>query len=329
MGWSERVIERCLRPDSRLPLIIRPIEEHGEQLVQFGGEWRQHIEDRLVEHGALLFRGFDVPTSSAFSSFVDGLSNQRLDYVYRSTPRTTVEDKVFTATIYPAELEIPMHNENAYQRDWPMLIAFYCATPAASGGETPIADMRRVSARLGEVLDHFEENRIKYVRNYSPGTDLPWQTVFQTDDRTEVARYCESKGIAFEWIGPSVLRTSQVCQGAAKHPITRERVFFNQAHLFHVSSLGAEMAKTMLEVFGPDRLPRNSFFGDGRTIGDEDLAQVRRAFAAEAIAQPWQAGDVLVLDNMQVAHGRRPYSGKREVLVSMSNPYSVASRNLP
>jgi alpha-ketoglutarate-dependent taurine dioxygenase len=326
MGWTGRATERCLLPDGRLPLIIQPTGNHREQLAQFAGEYRQQIDDRLIEHGALLFRGFDMPTSSAFSAFVDGVSKQRLDYVYRSTPRTTVEKKVFTATGYPAELEIPQHNENAFQRDWPMRVAFYCAIPAAKGGETPIADMRRVTATIGEkILDRFEEDRIKYVRNYSPGVDLPWETVFQTNDRAEVARYCEAEGIAFEWIGSSALRTSQVCQGVARHPVTNERLFFNQAHLFHVSSLGSEMAESMLEVFGPDGLPRNSFFGNGRVIDDGDLTHVRNAFAAEAIAFPWQAGDVLLLDNMQVSHGRRPYSGKREVLVSLSDPYSAAS----
>src|SRR5579871_4654798 len=101
MGWIGRATEQCLLPDARLPLIIQPIGNRREQLPQFASEYRRQIDDRLIEHGALLFRGFDVPTSSAFSAFVDCVSTQRLDYVYRSTPRATVENKVFTATGYP------------------------------------------------------------------------------------------------------------------------------------------------------------------------------------------------------------------------------------
>lgn len=323
MSWLGQVTEQRYLTGSRLPLIVQPIGNRRENLAEFSAENRDKIDERLLEHGALLFRGFHVPTAAEFSTFVDGISNARLDYIYRSTPRTTVENKVFTATQYPANLHIPLHNENAYQRDWPTRIAFYCAVAATSGGETPIADMRRVSDRMGDIVDRFEHSGVKYVRNYSPGTDLPWQTVFQTDDPSAVAQYCRTHGITFEWISQSTLRTSQVCQGAARHPVTGERLFFNQAHLFHVSSLGPEIAQNLIDLFGIDNLPRNSFYGDGRPISDDILTAVRDAFSAEAISFPWKAGDVLLLDNMQVAHGRRPYSGPREVLVALSDPYSA------
>jgi hypothetical protein len=203
-------------------------------------------------------------------------------------------------------------------------LAFCCVTPPASGGETPLADMRSVAASIGaDLLDRFESRGVRYVRHYRPYVDLSWQVVFQTDDRDAVARYCEANGIAHEWLDADTLRTVQVCQGTARHPVTNERTFFNQAHLFHVSSLGAEDAEVMLELYGSDRLPRHAYYGDGEEIAAEDLNAISAAFRSHAVSVPWQAGDVVLIDNMQVAHGRRPFTGERKVIASLLQPYSA------
>src|SRR6185295_11544764 len=107
------------------------------------------------------------------------------------------------------------------------------------GGETPIADSRKVYARIDPAIRErfIAKGGVKYVRNYGTGIDLPWQEVFQTDDKAQAEHYCQKAGITFEWRGPDWLRTSQVCQAVATHPKTGDVVWFNQAHLFHVSSL--------------------------------------------------------------------------------------------
>lgn len=305
-----------LPTDARMPLIV-DAPSPGHDLAGFTRLHREAIESRVLAHGAVLLRGFAVADVAAFDRFVGALTDDRLDYLYSSTPRTALGDRIFTATEYPAALEIPLHNECAYQRDWPMKISLCCLQPAASGGETPLADMRRVSARLGEaLLDRFEARGVRYVRHYHPLMDVPWQKSFQTDERAEVERICAERGIECDWLAGDVLRTSQVCQGTVRHPATGERFLFNQAHLFHVSALGGA-APAMLRQFGADRLPRHAFFGDGSEIRAADLDAVRQAFKAEAIAFPWQAGDVVLADNLQVAHGRRPFRGQRKVVVAL------------
>ncbi len=216
-----------------------------------------------------------------------------------------------------------------------MKVAFCCLLPAVSGGETPLADVRRVTARLNPgLLDRFEARQVRYVRHYRPHVDLPWQTVFQISDRQELAEFCARSDIAHEWLDQETLRTTQVCQGTARHPATGERLWFNQAHLFHASSLGAQTEHTLAQVLGPDRLPRNAYFGDGGEIDASDLAAVRRVFQEEAVTFPWEVGDVLLLDNMLVAHGRRPFRGERKVVAALLDPSappignaSVASRS--
>jgi alpha-ketoglutarate-dependent taurine dioxygenase len=310
--------ERPMDQNRPSPLILEPDCVARRNLASLAQTNVSAIEERLLEYGALLFRGFQVQEVSDFAQFVGVVSRDRVDYTYRSTPRTPVGERIFTATEYPATQEIPLHNENAYQREWPLKIAFCCLTPAASGGETPLAHMSRVSAQLGnELLDKFERRRVRYIRHYHSFVDLPWETVFQTRDRAEVARFCARHEIAHEWLDGEILRTVQVCQGVAYHPETRQRIFFNQAHLFHVSSLGQTQAKAMMGTFGALRLPRHACYGDGQEISAEELLAIRSAFAKAQFQFSWQSGDVLLLDNMQYAHGRCPYKGTRRVVAAL------------
>jgi alpha-ketoglutarate-dependent taurine dioxygenase len=306
----------------RMPLIILA-PSNNRDLAELVEQHRTELSQKLLEHGAVLFRKFDIWSSKNFGDAITAFSSQRMEYLYRSTPRTDLGDKVYTATEYPASQEIPLHNENAYQREWPLKIALCCLRPARSGGATPIADMRKVSASIPpDLLDKFEKRRIRYVRHYRPHTDISWQTVFQTDDRDEVKHICDAQGIDSEWLDDETLRTAQICQGVAYHPTTGERILFNQAHLFHSSSMGAEVEKALIAQFGCDYLPRQSYYGDGEKIPLADLETVRTAFNSSAIIFKWEPSDFLLADNMQVAHGRQSYSGKRQVLAALLDPYT-------
>jgi len=299
---------------SRFPIALAKGRQNLLATVEYNFE---QLAEILFSRGAILLRGFEVDRDS-FGAVVDRLSGGRLDYVYRSTPRTGVADRIFTATNYPADREIPLHCEEAYQRNWPMLLAFYCELPAQEGGETPLADMRKVTSRIDPaVVQRFRQRGVCYVRNYLDGIDLPWTDVFQTESRADVERYCVAHDIQYDWRKDGVLRTAHVCQGTALHPKSAEELWFNQAHLFHVSSLGAGVARDLIEIFGLEGLPRNAVYGDGGEIAPEDLGMIRAAFDQERVTFRWQKNDILLLDNMQVAHGRLRYSGRRSILVAM------------
>jgi alpha-ketoglutarate-dependent taurine dioxygenase len=316
-----------LEPGQGLPLVVRPAIA-GVDLVAWAGEQRQWIQEQLQIHGALLLRGFRVGDAQGFERLIAATSSGGLlEYKYRSTPRSNVSGRIYTSTEYPPDQFIPWHNENSYARQWPMKLYFYSKRVAEKGGETPLVDARRVFQRVpAAVRDRFAEAGVKYVRNYRPGLDLPWQTVFQTDDRTEVESFCRRSGIEFEWRDDGTLHTSQVCQGVAPHPATGEMVWFNQAHLFHVSALPTEIRYSLLDQFGEDGLPRNAYFGDGKPLEAEVLDEIRRLYQEEQVAFPWQEEDVTIIDNMLVAHGRMPYEGAdRRVLVGMAE--AIASES--
>lgn len=309
-----------LRPDMPLPLVVTPAVE-GIHFGTWAGSNREWIGTELSKHGGILFRNFKVETAADLEQFVEAVAGELLDYSYRSTPRNHVEGKIYTSTEYPASQAIPLHNEMAYSRHWPMKIAFHCVKPAERGGETPIADSRKVFQRIAPAIrEEFMRKKVMYVRNYGDDLDLPWQNVFQTNSRSEVEDYCRRTGIEFEWKDGDRLRTRQLCQAVATHPQTGEMVWFNQAHLFHISGLDPAAVEALLDKFREEDLPRNSYYGDSSPIDPQALAEIREAYQQEAVIFPWQRGDVLLLDNMLAAHGRTPYAGPRQVRVGMAEP---------
>jgi hypothetical protein len=299
------------------PLVVQPAVR-DVNLAAWYVENRAFIEKELLTHGAILFRGFHIGSASEFERIAMSYSPDLLEYGERSTPRSSVLGKVYTSTEYPADQHITLHNEHSYSNNWPMKLWFYCAQPSESGGETPIADSRLVFRRIpAEIKERFMEKRVMYVRNYGAALDLPWQDVFQTGDPNEVEAYCRGVGIEYEWRG-SELSTRQVCQAVAAHPRTGEMVWFNQAHLFHVSSLENSIQESLLAVVKEEGLSRNAYYGDGTRIESSVLDEIRAIYEETAVVFPWQKDDLLMVDNMLVAHGRRPYTGKRKILVAMA-----------
>lgn len=69
--------------------------------------------------------------------------------------------------------------------------------------------------------------------------------------------------------------------------MTKEKVWFNQAHLFHFSVLEIEVAQSLLSEFGEQNLPRNAYYGDGEPIEENVLARIRYAHEHEAIVFNW------------------------------------------
>lgn len=102
--------------------------------------------------------------------------------------------------------------------------------------------------------------------------------VFQTDDKSQVEQYCEANELNYEWLENDGLRTSQVTPATAVRPRTGEKVWFNQAHLFHVSSLGKDNAETLPASLGVENIPRNSYYGDGSPIELEALELIRSTY---------------------------------------------------
>jgi alpha-ketoglutarate-dependent taurine dioxygenase len=276
------------------------------------------ILDKLRISGGILFRGFGITTLELFERIASVLCEDLMEYTYRSTPRTKLFKGVYTSTEYPADQKILQHNENSYAATWPLYIAFACIDPPSVGGETPTADSRRVYGRIPTAIrERFASKGVRYVRNYGAYLDLKWQEVFQTDDPKQVELICRQSNISYEWKPDGGLRTTQVCNAIARHPTTNDLVWFNQAHLFHISALPPRVRDYVVKGLGADNVPRNAYYGDGTPIEDEVIHNIRQIYEQEEVSMPWAHGDILLLDNMLRTHGRLPYQGNRKILVAM------------
>src|SRR6185436_11339304 len=235
---------------------FRP-EVEGLSLLAWLEANQATIVDKLQTTGAVLFRDFPLLAIRDFEDSLTHIAGELVDYSYRSTPRSQVSGRIYTSTAYPAHQTIPLHNEMSYSRQWPMIIGFLCVEPSPEGGETPLADSRRVFAQIDPAIrEEFARKQVMYVRNYDDDLDLSWREVFQTNSRTEVEDYCRKAGMTVERKGENGLRTSQVCQAVAEHPMTGEMFWFNQAHLFHISSLDTDV-RSSLHSGAQGNEPRN------------------------------------------------------------------------
>ncbi len=321
-------LENCALGDS-LPASIRA-REVGLNLAEWACAHLDTIDQHLRTVGGLLLRGFRVESAADFRHFAQTISSHLIRYGERSSPRTEIADGVYTSTDHPPDQPIVLHNEQSYTLNWPMRILFYCARPALERGRTPLADSRRVLARLSRsTVERFERLGVLYVRNYLEGIGLPWSVAFQTDDRRDVEAYCRASSVEVEWLERGRLRTRQVRPAIRVHPHTGERTWFNHALFFHVTSLPLDVTRSLMATLREEDLPYNTFYGDGSPIRDETLRELREAYRAEAVSFPWERGDVLVLDNMLVAHGREPFLGEREILAAMVDPYRGPARPTP
>jgi alpha-ketoglutarate-dependent taurine dioxygenase len=313
-----------------LPIAVCPRSEDEagfDDLLALVGREHARLSEQLLTAGAILFRGFRVGTCEEFSALVEALSgpSAMLEYRGGASPRSALgsgAQPVYNSTEYPAAIELPLHNELSYSASHPAQIYFFCLVAPEEGGETTLGDSRRILRNMpADIRDRFERKGICYIRNLASGkgSGYSWQDAFGTEDRGEVERHCAALGAEHEWLSGGALCIRETLPALATHPVTGEQVWFNQADGFHPSGLDPASYAELMDLYGSeDRFRLNVTYGEGTPIEAAALETVRDVIRREAIPHAWQAGDVLMLDNMLAAHGRRPFSGARRIAVAMS-----------
>jgi alpha-ketoglutarate-dependent taurine dioxygenase len=336
-----------VHPD-RLPLVISAGGERDpERLVAWLGRHAAWVAERLRAVGAILFRGFAVDGPSAFERIARAIDGDLKREYLGTSPRNALTPYVFTASELPPFYPIPQHCEMSFIRHPPRHLFFCCLVePAAGGGETPLADFRRVLRDLDpELVARFEQRGLRIVRNYSgPGGggrfDLwklkRWDEMFGTTDRALVEAKCRAEGFTPAWAADGGLRLVSTQPVTRAHPETGEPVWHNHSTTFHLSQARGEYRRIvrlrptlrhwlLLQVArGLERLQRRRpsdelamqcTHRDGSEIAEADVEAIRDVVWRHLVVFPWRRGDVLAIDNYAVAHGRLPYRGPREIAV--------------
>jgi alpha-ketoglutarate-dependent taurine dioxygenase len=311
-----------IEPGRPLPLIIKPTTDHVD-LADWAASQRDRLESLLLQHGAILFRGFPLRSVAEFEAVALAFYGD-LYGEYGDLPREGVSDRIYQSTPYPNDQMILYHNESSHLHRWPMKIGFYCVQPAEEGGATPLLDCRAVCKHIDpEIFAEFARKGLTYIRNFSAGLDVPWQKFFHTEHRSVVEDACRRDHMECEWTGDDGLRVRQNCKAVSHHPKTGETVFFNQVQLHHDYCLGEATRQSLLSLFSEEDLPRRVTFGDGTTIPDAVVAHLGEVYERLAIRSAWQSGDIVILDNMLTAHARDPFRGARKIVVAMGQMISI------
>jgi hypothetical protein len=301
------------------PILVEPAEDVE---LRFWLQANPQLIDKwLMEYGGILFRGFHISGISGFEESFRAACGELLEYKERSSPRRTVEGRIYTSSDLPETEAIFPHNENSYQSTWPMRIGFFCAAPPVEGGATPLVSSRLLYSVVPSMIrTQFEQKGLLYIRRYSGIFGLSWQEAFQTEDRTRVVEYCRTHGLQLAW-GADQVETRGSRPAVVRHPLSDERLWFNHAAFFHASTVPKEIATLLLAQFGPERSPNDVRFGDGSAIDDSMIQEIRSITEKNRVRFPWKKSDFLLLDNMLTLHGRDPFKGERQIVVAMARPH--------
>ncbi|MGW0998981.1 TauD/TfdA family dioxygenase [Streptomyces sp. NPDC002520] len=310
-----------LRPDK--PAILH-VDSPGDT-TSWAARYRESLRAQVAEHGALLVRGLNLrdagQAGAVFAGIADGLMTEREAFA----PRQAFGPGLYASTPWPANQPMCMHHELSYTLDVPGLMLFACLTAPGEGGATAVADAGEVLTALPTQLrERFEREGWLLTRSYNDEIGASLKESFGTADRAGIERYCRDHAIDFTWRPDGSLRTEQRRSAVVRHPVTGRSCWFNQIAFLNEWTLAPEVREYLVDEYGADGLPFNTRYGDGTPIGEDVVQLLNTTYEQHTRREPWQAGDLLLVDNIRTAHSREPFTGERQVLVGMAEPRRLA-----
>jgi len=317
-----------IEPDE--PARVRDFAAFHDWFVSISGP----MEAMLCAHGAVVLRGFPVRETAQFDALFGHYRVHGAGYAAGATPRERIGGNVFESTRAAPPVKILLHQEKAYLGVFPRRLAFFCQSAPDSGGETIVADMRRIAELLPDAfVRRLREQGLIYKRNFaSPtrersgfaqrllaGYHRSWAEAFYTSDRSAIEKECESLGLAFRWLDDGSLEVRNHLPAFRAHPATGESHWFNHLAMLHPNrqSLGPAYPAYLQTYADAASRPYQVNWGNGDPIEADAIAPLYAALDRLAVAFPWRVGDVMLVDNFSTAHGRNPYRGTRNVQVMM------------
>lgn len=300
---------------------------------------QEYIDKKLKEFGAVLLRGFNLHSSQDFSKYVDQLypNLESFSYTGGTSPRSEVLKEVYTSTKMPFMFSIAHHPEMAYQKSFPSTLFFFCKNEPWIKGETRLADLRKVDKSIPRSLrDKVCEKQILYNRHLKSYTKMrrflagffpmfatsSWQFVFKTEDKKQVELFCKKNQMNFTWNQDNSLSISNLLPGE------HSGIWFNCIHFFqlHPKIWGyilTVITKLFSNIF-KFRIPIATL-GDGSLLTDEEISQIILAYKKNEVKLKWRKGDLLIINNNIISHGRNWYIGQREIMVKLKGVSTFTS----
>jgi len=306
------------RQSGKAPILLA---EAPADAPSWAAEYRDALREVVAEHGSVLVRGLDLRNAAEISAVFRRLASSLMIEREAFAARQVYADGVYSSATWPANQPMCMHHELSYRLEVPSLMLFACLSAPTEGGATAVADSREVlNALPADLVERFERDGWLLTRSYNDEIGATVAEAFGTDERSAVESYCRANAIEFAWQPDGGLRTLQRRNAVVQHPVTGQRCWFNQIAFLNEWTIDPEVREYLVDMYGEDGLPFNTRFGNGEPIGEDVIELLNQIYVDNTVREPWQAGDLMLVDNIRTAHSREPYVGPREILVGMAEP---------
>ena len=315
------VLDVDLQPGK--PPVIRA--EAGGDAASWAGRYRNALRAVVAERGCVLVRGLGLRDADQAGAVFGRLAVSLMTEREAFAPRQPYPGGLYSATPWPPNQQMCMHHELSYKLEFPGLMLFACLRAPAAGGATAVADSPAVLGALpAGLVQRFEREGWMLVRNYNEDFGASVEEAFGTADRGAVERYCRANATEFEWQPDGGLRTWQRRSAVVRHPVTGQRCWFNQIAFLNERTIDPEVREYLVDLYGQDGLPFTTRFGNGDPVGEDIVELLNQTYEARTMREPWQSGDLLLVDNVRTAHSREPYQGARDVLAGLADAVHLA-----
>ena len=307
--------------DEVFPLLLQaqaPKDAAMDAVLDWVRTHRQDLQTQLSQHGAIVLRGFGIADSDQFDRLIRAFDWPNFTYSesLSNAVRRNRTERVFTANEAPSSVSIYLHHEMAQTPLYPSRLLFFCQHAAESGGATPICRSDLLLSRLRhscpDFVDACEALGVRYSQtmpaeeDLSSGQGRSWRSTLSVTDRQQAEQRLQKLGYRWEWQRDDGLRVTTPVLPAVRTLPSGAKVFFNQ---LIAAYRGWQDARNQAD--------KSICLGDGSAI-DVNAMATAIALADELTFDiDWQSGDVALLDNFLVMHGRRTFTGERRVLASL------------
>ena len=326
-----------LCPEDNYLMLIENLNSELDAAT-WAAENRKFLEGELAKHGAILFRGFSVGLTN-FEKVVEGIVTKAgfMEYKAGYSPRKKLSEKVYTSTVFPAELHINQHQDQCYLPQFPRKLFLCSEIPAKKGGETPLTSARKFMKLIDPKIVERVSSGVLYIRVLSEDAHMSWQDSYWTKEKSEAEKSCRRQGMRFEWLPNDAMKTFNLSHGLIKHPITGEKLWFNQAHTLSLYSdvpgRDSPAMRAERNIRSPEKMkilentkPIDRFnvvcYSNGKPIEVSILDEIHQILEENKFCFTWEKGDFLMMDNLATFHGRNPFEGERLTLATQAQAWS-------
>lgn len=246
---------------------------------------KDEIIGAYKHHGAILLRGFHVDLD-AFRNLTQLLCSSA---VFNESPgREVIDAERNIQTVNLGDQAFPLHPELSREPWKPDICFFWCMQAPSRGGLTTVCDGIEIVKRLPEATRAALQSRQLLHRQLAtPAECSYWLGSAEPDDAT-LAHPPAACPYTFERSNGKIFRSFV-------RPIFHKPMF----------SQDAAFGNFLLFARYLQRLRIFPTFENGEIVPDDLLDQVKAVSDQLETPLPWQAGDVVILDNTRFMHGRQ------------------------